>query len=328
VIDRRSFIGTLAGGLLATPLVAEAQRLGFREVGFLCSASSAPYAPFVAAFRHGLNEGGYVEGKNITIEFRWADGHYDRLPTLASDLVRRQVAVLVAVGGNGPVLAARAATATIPIVFASGGDPVRAGIVASLNRPGANVTGVNQIFAALVPKQLELLLQLVPRAGTISALVNPNYPDVELQRLELKEAPTVIKRPIHIVNAGSQRAIDAAFLTFVQPKTDALLVANDPFFQARRDQIVALAARSAIPAMYFEAEFAVAGGLISYGASLKDTFHEVGLYTCRILKGAKPADLPVEQPTKFELVINLKTAKALGLTIPPSLLQRADQVIE
>jgi ABC-type uncharacterized transport system substrate-binding protein len=328
MIDRRGFVATLVGGVFAGPLVTEAQRLGFREVGFLCSASSTPYVPFVAAFRHGLNKGGYIEGKNITIEFRWADGHYDRLRNLASDLVRRQVAVLVAVGGNGPVLAAKAATATIPIVFASGGDPVRAGIVASLNRPGANVTGVNQIFAALVPKQLEFLLQLVPKAGRISALINPNYPDVDLQRLELTEASTVIKRPIHIVNAGSQRAIDAAFLTFVQPKTDALLVANDPFFQARRDQIVALAARSAIPAMYFEDEFAVAGGLISYGASLKDTFHEVGIYTGRILKGAKPADLPVEQPTTFQLVINLKTAKVLGLTIPPSVLARADHVVE
>ncbi len=236
--------------------------------------------------------------------------------------------MLVAAGGNGPVLAAKAATATISIVFASGGDPVRAGIVASLNRPGANVTGVNQIFAALIPKQLELLLQLVPKAATIGALVNPHYPDVELQQLELKEASTVVKRPIHILNAGSQRAIDAAFLTLARQKTEALMVANDPFFQACRDQIVALAARHAIPAIYFEHDFTVAGGLMSYGASLRDTFHEVGNYTARILDGANAADLPVEQPTRFELVINLKTAKALGLTIPPSLLARADQVIE
>ena len=327
-MNRRIFIATLSAGVFAGPLVSGAQRLGLREVGFLCSASSGPYAPFVAAFRRGLKETGYVEGKNLTIEFRWADGHYDRLPTLASDLVRRRVAVLVAVGSDGPVLAAKAATPTIPIVFASGGDPVRAGIVASLNRPGANITGVNVIFTALVPKQVELLHQLVPRAETISALVNPHYPDVELQRQELSEASTVIKRQIHIVSASGERDLDPAFLTLVQQKTDALLVANDPFFQSLRSQIVALAARHGIPAMYFERQFVMGGGLISYGPSLTDAFHRLGIYTSRIMDGAKPSDLPIEQPTQFELVINLRTAKALGLTIPPSLLARADQVIE
>jgi len=327
-VDRRAFLGTLAGTLLAAPLTAQAQRSAIPVVGFLCSASPVPYTPFVVAFRQGLNEAGYVERRNVAIEFRWAEGHYDRLPGLASDLVRRQVAVLVATGGDAPVLAAKAATAQIPIVFASGGDPVKAGVVASLNRPGGNVTGVNVIFTALVPKQVELLHELVPQAATISALVNPNYPDVDLQRRELQEAARVIKQQIHVVSAGAERDIDAAFRTLVQQKTDALLVANDPFFVSRRDQIAALAARHAIPAIYSEREYTVAGGLMSYGASLRDAFRQVGIYAGRILKGAKPADLPVEQPTRFELVINLKTAKALGLTIPPSLLQRADQVIE
>jgi putative ABC transport system substrate-binding protein len=327
-MKRREFIRLLGGAAAAWPLAARAQQSAMPVIGCLNSAAAAPITHLLAAFRRGLNETGYVEGQNVTIEYRLAEGQYDRLPALAADLVRRQVAVIATGGGTVSALAAKAATATIPIVFASGGDPVRAGIVASLNRPGANVTGVNQIFAALVPKQLELLLQLIPRAATIGALVNPDYPDVELQRRELQKASRVIKRPIHIVNAWSQRAIDAAFLTLGRQKTNALVVANDPFFEACRDQIVALAAHHAIPAMYFEHEFAVAGGLISYGASLRNTFHEVGIYTARILGGARPADLPVEQPTKFELDINLKTAKALGLTIPQSLLQRADQVIE
>ena len=328
MMERRTFLGVITGGLFAAPLAAEAHSSAIPVVGFLCSASSAPYAPFVAAFRQGLNAGGYVEGKNVAIEFRWAEGHYDRLPILASDLVRHQVALLVAAGGNAPVLAAKAATAKIPILFATGGDPVKAGIVASLNRPGANVTGVNEIFTALVPKQLELLHQLVPQAARISALVNPNYPDVDLQRRELREAGAVIKRQIHVVRAGTEPAIDAAFVILVQQKADALLVANDPFFLGRRDQLIALTMRHAIPAIYFEREYTVAGGLMSYGPSLRDVFRQAGIYASRILNGAKPADLPVEQPTKFELVINLKTATALGLTIPPSLLQRADQVIE
>jgi len=327
-MDRRTFIGGVASALLAAPRTAQAQTSAIPVVGFLSSAQPAPYTPFVAAFRQGLNEAGYVEGKDVAIEFRWAEGHYDRLPTLASDLVRRQVAVLVAIGGNAPVLAAKTVTATIPIVFLSGGDPVKAGIVASLNRPGGNVTGVNVIFTALVPKDLEFLHQLVPKAAKISALVNPNYPDVELQRRELQETAAVIKQQIRVVSAGRERDIDSAFTTFVRQKTDALLVANDPFFLSRRDQIVALAARHAIPAIYSERQYTVAGGLMSYGPSLTDAFHRGGIYAGKILKGTKPGDLPVEQPTKYELVINLKTAKALGLAIPPSLLQRADQVIE
>ena len=297
-------------------------------VGFLSSASSATWAPFVVGFRQGLNEAGYVEGKNVAIEFRWAEGHYDRLPALASDLVRRRVAVLFASGGNAPALAAKAATTKIPIVFFSGGDPVRAGLVASLNRPGGNATGVNLILTELVPKQLELLHGLVPKAATIGALVNPNYPDVDLQRRELQEAAGVIGQQIHVVNAGDERDIDTAFATLVQQKTDALLVANDSFFFSRRDQIVKLAARHAIAAIFSGREFVAAGGLVSYGPNLAEDNRQAARYVAKILDGAKPADLPVLQPTKLELVINLKTAKALGITIPQSLLLRADEVIQ
>jgi putative ABC transport system substrate-binding protein len=322
-------VALLALAILAVPLGAPAQDSAIPVVGFLSSTLPGPYMPFVAAFRQGLNEAGYVEGKNVAIEFRWADGHYDRLPALASDLVRRQVAVLVAVGGNAPALAAKAATATIPIVFLSGGvDPVKAGLVASLNRPGGNVTGVNTIFTELVPKRLELLHQLIPKATAIGALVNPNYPDVDLQRRELQEAARAIRQQIHVVNAGAERELDVAFATLVQQRTDALLVANDPFFVSRRDQIAALAARHSIPAIYSGREYVAAGGLMSYGPSLAYVFRRGGIYAGRVLKGAKPADLPVEQPTQFELIINLKTAKALGLTIPQSVLLRADQVIQ
>jgi putative ABC transport system substrate-binding protein len=297
-------------------------------VGFLSSALPAPWMPFVAAFRQGLNEAGYVEGKNVAIEFRWAEGLYDRLPGLASDLARRQVAVLVASGGNAPALAAKAATARIPIVFLSGGDPVKGGLVASLNRPRGNVTGMNLIFTELVPKRLELLHELVPKAARIGALLNPNYPDVDLQLRELQEAARTIRQQIHVVNAGAERDIDAAFATLVRQKTDALLVANDPFFVSRRERIVALEDRHAIPAIYSGREYVAAGGLMSYGASLTDAFRQAGIYTSRILNGAKPADLPVLQPTKFEFVINLKTAKALDLGIPQSLLLRAEEVIQ
>ena len=297
-------------------------------VGFLSSALPVPYTPYVVAFRQGLNEAGYVEGKDVAIEYRWTEGHYDRLPALASDLVRRQVAVLVVAGGNAPALAAKAASAKIPIVFLSSGDPVQADLVASFNRPGGNVTGVHLIFTELVPKRLELLHQLVPKAATIDALVNPNYEDVDRQRHELQEAATVIKQQIHVVSAGTERDIDAAFVTLFQQKTDALVVANDPFFLSRRDQIVALAARYAVPAVYEGRESVVAGGLMSYGPSLSEAYRQVGIYAGRILKGAKPADLPVEQSSKFELVINRKTANVLNLTIPQSILLRADEVIQ
>jgi putative ABC transport system substrate-binding protein len=327
MMDRRAFVaGTCA--LLAAPLTVRAQESAIPIVGLLGSASSAPYRPFVAAFRQGLKDAGYLEGANVAIEFRWAEGRYERLPMLASDLIGRQVAVIVAAGGNAPALAARAATARVPIVFVSGGDPMKAGLVASLNRPGGNVTGVNLIFTELVPKRLELLHELVPKAARIAALVNPNYPDVDLQRRELQEAAGAIRRQIRVVSAGAEREIDAALASLVPQRTDALLVANDPFFESRRDQIVALVARHLIPAIYSGREFVEAGGLMSYGPSLAEAFRQGGIYAGKILDGAKPADLPVLRPTKFEFAINLKTAKTLGLTIPPSVLARADEVIE
>jgi putative ABC transport system substrate-binding protein len=320
-MDRRTFIGTVAGGILAAPLRARAQQ---PAIGYLVAAG----LPNVSTgFRQGLSEAGYVEGQTVVIQGRSAEGQYERLPALASELVRRQVAVIVAAGGNAPALAAQAATAIIPIVFLTGGDPVRAGLVASLNRPGGNLTGVTTVFSALVPKRLELLSHLVPKAAAIRALVNPHYPEADLQMRELQEAAGAIKRPIQVVKAGSPSEIEAAFATHARQRTDALLVANDPFFESRRDQIAALAARYAVPAIYSGREYVAAGGLLSYGPDLADAARQVGRYTGRILQGAKPADLPVLQPTKFELVINLKTAKALGLTIPQSLLGRADEVI-
>jgi putative ABC transport system substrate-binding protein len=327
MMDRRAFVSG-AVALLVAPLVAEAQKPAIPIVGFLSGASPTPFRPFVGAFRQGLKEAGYVEGRNVTIEFRWADGVYEQLPMLASDLIGRQVAVVVAVGGNGPALAAKAVTATVPIVFLSGGDPMKAGLVASLNRPGGNITGVNLIFAELVPKRLELLHELVPKAARIAVLVNPSYPDVDLQRQELQRAASVIGRQIRVLNAGTEHDIDAALSNLVQQGTDALLVANDPFLVSRRDQIVGLAARYAIPTIYSERVFVDAGGLMSYGPSLPEAYRQGGVYTGRILDGVKPAHLPVLRPRKFEFAINLKTAKALGLTIPPSVLARADEVIQ
>jgi putative ABC transport system substrate-binding protein len=280
------------------------------------------------AFRQGLNETGYVEGQNVAIEYRWAEGQYDRLPALAADLARRQVAVIVATGGNAPALAAKAATANIPIVFVTGGDPVKAGLVVNLNTPGGSVTGVSMIYSALVPKRLELLHKLVAKVAGIGALVNPNYPEADLQRQELQEAAKAIGQQIRIVNAGTERDIDAAFATLAQRRIDGLLVANDPFFESSRNQIAALAARHAIPAIYSGREYVSAGGLMSYGASVSDAIHQAGIYTGKILSGAKAADLPVMQPTRFEFVINLKTARALGLDLPPTLLALADEVIE
>jgi putative ABC transport system substrate-binding protein len=273
-----------------------------------------------------LGEEGFVDGQNVMIVYRWAEGQYERLPALARDLIHQHPAVIVASGSTAP--AAAAATSTIPIVFVTGGDPIAAGLVASLNRPGRNVTGITFIFSTLVPKRLELLHELVPKAAVIGALVNPNYPEANFQQRELQEAAERIKQPIHIQSAGTSREIDAAFLAFAERKTDALLVANDPYFESRRDQFASLSVRHAIPAIYSGRAYVEAGGLISYGPSLAEGYRLGGLYTSRVLKGEKPSDLPVQQPTKFELVINLKTAKALGITVPVSLLGRADEVIE
>jgi putative ABC transport system substrate-binding protein len=282
----------------------------------------------VAAFHQGLSETGYVEGQNIAIEFRWAEGRYDRLPALAADLVGRRVNVIVTQGGTAVAVAAKNATSTIPIVFIVGGDPVGDGLVASFPRPGANLTGVTIITVELMPKRLELLAELVPQVSVIALLVNPKSASGERQIKDVQEAAREKQVQLRILPASAENEIDAAFATLVQMRAGALVVGADPFFNSRREQIVALAARYAVPAIYEWREFAVAGGLISYGPSFPAINRQVGVYAGKILNGAKPADLPVEQPTKFELVINLKTAKALGLTVPPSTLARADEVIE
>ena len=327
-MDRRTFNGCVAGSLLAVPLAARGQNSSIPVIGFLSGQSPGPWAAYVAAFRNGLNEAGYVEGKNVAIEFRWAEGQYDRLPALAADLVRRQVAVVVAVGGGARE--AKAATTTIPIVFTTGNDPVVDGLVASLAHPGGNATGVSFVPAELAAKRLELLHQLVPKAAVIAMIVNPANRYAELRVRRVQEAARSFGLQLHVVSARTRTAeeIDAAFATLVKLQVGALLVDSDPFFNARRDQFVALAARYAVPAIYDTRDTVVAGGLMSYAGSIPEVYRQAGIYTGRILNGAKPADLPVLQPTKVELVINLKTAKALGLAIPQSLLLRADEVIQ
>jgi putative ABC transport system substrate-binding protein len=324
---RRDFIALAGSAAAAWPLAARAQQ-PMPVIGFLGSASAAPNADSVAAFRQGLGEGGYVEGRNVVIEYRWAENLYDRLPALAAELVRRPVAVIVASGGPVAAQAAKAATSTIPIVFTASSDPIKLGLVASLSRPGGNMTGSAMLTAELDAKRLELLRELVPTARVIGALVNPGRTDAEAQSRDAQEAGRALGLQVIILSASSERNIDTAFASLAGQGIGALLVGADPFFHSRRVQLVALAARHAVPAMYMSRDFAAAGGLMSYGASIADGYRQAGIYAGQILKGAKPADLPIVQPTKFEFMINLKTAKALGLDVPPMLLARADEVIE
>jgi len=325
-MKRREFITLIAGSAAAWPLAARAQQSKMPVIGFLRSTSLADATHVVPAFRQGMKEAGYVEGQNVAIEYRYADNQNDRLPALVADLIRRPVAVIV---GNTPsALAAKAATTTVPVVFATGSDPVRDGLVARLNRPGGNVTGVVFITGELGTKRLDLLRQLVPKARTIALLVNPNTPETEAERRELQAAAQAIGQQLIILDVSSDRDIEIAFATFVQRGAGALLSGTGAFLNSKRERIVALAARHALPTGYASREAAVAGGLMSYGSSQTDAYRQVGIYTGRIIKGVKPADLPVMQSSKFEFVINLKTAKALGLTVPQSILARADEVIE
>jgi putative ABC transport system substrate-binding protein len=323
---RREFI-TLLGGAAVWPLAASAQQPAMPVVGFLHFRSPDDIANLLAAFRRGLAENGYVEGQTVTIDYRWAEGQYDRLGAMAAELARQPVAVLVA-GAEPAVLAAKAATSTIPIVFSIGSDPVELGLVASYNRPGGNATGINMLTTTLEAKRLGLLHQLVPQATTLGVLLHSDYPTAERQLSDVQTAVRAANLQIHVLRVSNDHEIDAAFETIAQQHIAALTVVGSTFFDARREHLVALAARYAVPAMYQFREYAAAGGLMSYGIDLADVYRQVGIYTGRILKGAKPADLPVLQPTKFEFVINLKTAKALDLTSPPGLLAIADEVIE
>jgi putative ABC transport system substrate-binding protein len=326
-IRRRKFITLLGCGAVAWPLAGRGQQPAMPRVGFLSSMSPGPTAHFLAAFRRGLEENHFIEGQNVAIEYRWAMGFYDRLPALAADLVGHQLAVLVAVGGPVSGRAAKAATSTIPIVFVSG-DAVRDGLVQSLNRPGGNATGVSLLITEIEAKRLGLLRELVPTAMLIAVLLNPTFSAFDAQLQDLQQAARALGQRIHILRASHEAEIDAAFATAAQVGAGAVLVAADPFLNSRRDQIVALAARHAIPAIYESREYAVAGGLMSYGVSIADAYRQVGIYTGRILKGEKPIDLPVMQSSRFEFVINLKTAQALGLSVPNSMQLLADEVIE
>ena len=323
---RREFI-TLLGGVAVTPFAAHTQQM-MPVIGFIDSASRESRRFTLAGFHLGLKEVGYAEGQNLAIEYRWGNGQYDRLPALAADLVGRGVAAIVTGGGTVTALAAKTATTTIPIVFIVGGDPVEAGLIASLNRPGGNATGVSILTVALAAKRLELLRELVPSANVIPFLVNPASPNAEVERNEVLAAATTMGIRVPVMHATTENDIDAIFATLERSRPPAILISTDPFFTSQRNHLVALAARYAIPAVYAWREYSDAGGLMSYGTNLNEMYRQAGVYSGRILRGTRPEELPVTQPTKFELVINLRTAKALGLTVPPTLLARADEVIE
>ena len=326
-LKRREFM-TLLGGAVAWPLAARAQQPGMPVVGFLNPGLPEPSSFLVVAFREGLEKEGYVEGQNVTVEYRWASGHYNELQTLASDLVRRHAVAIAATGGSISAQAAKAATATIPIVFNVGEDPIKLGLVASFNRPGGNITGVNTLSPALESKRLGLLRELVPQAAIVAVLLNPSNPDADLQRRDIQAAASAIGQDLRTFDVGNESDIETAFAALVRQRADALLVGSDVFLTNRREQIVALAARYAVSTIYSFRSFAESGGLMSYSTNLVEVYRQVGFYVGRILKGEKPANLPIVQPTKFELVINLKTAKAMNVKISDNLLSLADEVIE
>ena len=325
---RREFITVLGSAAAAWPLVARAQQSVMPVAGFLSSLSPLELTFVLPAFHQGLNEAGFVEGRNIAIEYRWAEGHYERLPALAADLVRAQVAVIAAISGTPAALAAKAATTTIPIVFAIGGDPVAPGLVTNLSRPGGNITGVSFYTSPVVTKRLELARELVPGGTTIGVFVNPDNPPSVAEGKTVREAAAALVQSIEIINASTENQIDGAFATIAQQKIGALIVSSDPLFFIARKMLVVLTARYALPTIFADREQAEAGGLISYGASRPDAYRQAGTYIGRVVKGEKPGDLPVVLPTKYTLLINSKTAKALGISLPPSLLARADEVIE
>ena len=327
-MKRREFIGVLGGAAIAWPLAARAQQPAVPVIGLIDSHSPDLHANLLRSFRQGLNETGYVEGRNVAIEYRWSDDRYDRVPELANDLVRRQVTVITTIDGSASALAAKAATSTIPVTFRIGADPVALGLVASLNRPGGNVTGVTSLTVEVGPKRLEVLHELVPTATTMALLVNPTSPLTETLSKDLLAAARILGPRIHVLHASTERDLSSVFVSLLQLRVGGLVIGSDVFFNSRSEQLAALTVRHAIPAVYQYRPFVAAGGLVSYGGSLEDSYRLVGIYTGRVLKGEKPADMPVQQSTKVELFINLKTANALNLTVPNSLLGRADEVIE